>query len=234
MKREILMSEGLTEVRSEKGSAGSKMGVSAETPLALATKGNQRGDSGAVLVTQVGLQMDPGLTMERWMNAGRRIAEVASSSSWCLGDWINYGETRYADRYRECINAVGLDYQTIRNYAWVARKIEIHRRRANLSFQHHAEVASMPHERQDYWLGRAEAEGWSRTRLRQSIREARNGEQEASQKVVLPRLAADHIRLERWRQAAEHSSVTLQEWIVGSLDRQAEMAFDREQALEEH
>ena len=49
-----------------------------------------------------------------------------------------------------------LDYQTLRNYAWVARRFPAGRRRAGVSFAHHAEVARLPEPEQDYWLRRAE------------------------------------------------------------------------------
>jgi hypothetical protein len=220
------MSEGLIMAYVERESAENRGGVPVQRPSPPSVEADKPVDAGAVLVTPVGLRMTSELSLDRWISAGRRIAEVASSSSWCLGDWVNYGETRYADRYRDVVEAVGLDYQTIRNYAWVARKIEIRRRRPALSFQHHAEVASMPSDRQDYWLAKAQAGSWSRNRLRLEIRQARTGEQMVLEKIALPRLSADQARVERWRQAAEHSSSTLQEWIVECLDRQAAMLLE--------
>jgi hypothetical protein len=41
------------------------------------------------------------------------------------------------------IVATGLDYQTLRNYAAVARRFELSRRRDNLSFHHHAELCAL-------------------------------------------------------------------------------------------
>ncbi len=52
-----------------------------------------------------------------------------------------FGERRFGTRYRSAIEATDLDYQTLRNYAWVARNVDAGRRREELSFQHHAEVA---------------------------------------------------------------------------------------------
>ncbi len=64
----------------------------------------------------------------------------------------------------------GLDYQTLRNYAWVARRFELSRRRDTLSFGHHAKVASMPAPEQDFWLRKAEQFGWSTSELRREVR----------------------------------------------------------------
>ena len=94
---------------------------------------------------------------------------IADSSAWCLGDWVVFGASRYSDRYLRAIEQAGLEYQTLRNYAWVARRFESSRRREALSFQHHAEVASLPEPEQDLWLQRADAAQWSKTELRRRI-----------------------------------------------------------------
>jgi hypothetical protein len=82
-----------------------------------------------------------------------------------------YGESAYGwSRYREAIDRTGLDYQTLRNYAWVARRFEHGRRRTGLSFAHHAEVARMSPPEQDFWLRKAEQQKWSRNELRRQVR----------------------------------------------------------------
>jgi hypothetical protein len=43
------------------------------------------------------------------------------------------------------------------NYAWVARRFAMSRRRDTLSFGHHAEVAALPEPEQDFWLREAGA-----------------------------------------------------------------------------
>ena len=80
---------------------------------------------------------------EIWSALGPRIASRANASRWWLGDLVVFGERRYGHRYRLAIDATGLDYQTLRNYAVVARRFVLCRRRDNLSFQHHAEVCAL-------------------------------------------------------------------------------------------
>ena len=75
-----------------------------------------------ILVTRVGLQMPADLPYEDWENAGGKLARISDTSAWCLGDWIVHGQERFRDRYRCAVKNAGLDYQTLRNYAWVARK----------------------------------------------------------------------------------------------------------------
>jgi hypothetical protein len=180
--------------------------------------------SNQVLATRLGLRFAGALSFEGWERAGEQISRIVSSSAWCLGDWIIVGQSRFTDRYKHVIEAVGLDYQTVRNYAWVARRFELSRRRDTLSFQHHAEVASLPPEEQDYWLDRAEDRGWSRNRLRQEIRNSRSvGTDNAPKASALPRIIVTKERIARWRASAEQMQMSLESWIIANLDSAAEM-----------
>src|SRR5689334_8793517 len=81
-------------------------------------------DRERILATRVGLHCPELLPYKDWESAGQQIARIVASSAWCLGDWVVYGQSRYKDRYQRAIEAANLDYQTIRNYAWVARAFE--------------------------------------------------------------------------------------------------------------
>jgi hypothetical protein len=81
-----------------------------------------------------------------------------------------FGEQAYAGRYRQAIKRTSLDYQTLRNYAWVARRFAMSRRRDTLSFGHHAEVAALPEPEQDFWLRKAEEHRWPVKHLRRQVR----------------------------------------------------------------
>jgi hypothetical protein len=178
--------------------------------------------SNQVLATRLGLRFAGALSFEGWERAGEQISRIVSSSAWCLGDWIVVGQSRFTDRYKQVIDAVGLDYQTVRNYAWVARRFEMSRRRDTLSFQHHAEVASLPPEEQDYWLDHAEKDGWSRNRLRQEIRDKRiSGAGDNVKPSALPRIVVTPERIARWRATAEQMEMTLESWIIAELDSAA-------------
>ncbi|MQA95190.1 MAG: LmbU [Streptosporangiales bacterium] len=173
----------------------------------------------------MGLRFAGSLTFEGWERAGEQISRIVSSSAWCLGDWIIVGQSRFSDRYKQVIEAVGLDYQTVRNYAWVARRFELSRRRDTLSFQHHAEVAALPASEQDDWLDRAEDQGWSRNRLRQELRNSRiPAAKNGVAASALPRIVVTQERITRWRATAEQMKMTLESWIVVNLDSAAELA----------
>ncbi|WP_206313463.1 LmbU family transcriptional regulator [Streptomyces coryli] len=178
-----------------------------------------RGDQ--VLTTRVGLLIPDLLTFDDWQQAGRRLAGVVDSSSWWLGDWMAYGKEHYSDRYQQGIRTAGLQYQTLRNYAWVARRFDMDRRRARLTFQHHAEVASLPPDEQDQWLDRAEASSWTTKQLRGALREAKpTGGTPAATPVHRLPVPGDHF--ERWHQAAERSGIEVEEWVLTTLDSAAE------------
>lgn len=186
----------------------------AETGRALARQSPHAG----IMVTRVGLEMPALLEFGAWEQAGLKIARIADSSAWCLGDWLIYGQNVYADRYRHAVTMAGLDYQTLRNYAWVARRFERSRRRERLSFQHHAEVAAFPAADQDRWLDCAEQGGWSRNQLRASIRVERRPAQAAVERPELPKLCPAAEQVAKWQQAAERRSQDLADWIVATLD----------------
>jgi hypothetical protein len=174
-----------------------------------------------ILTTRVGLRFPERVEFETWARAGSHLARISDSSIWCLGDWLAYGQDRYSDGYQRTVEAVGLDYKTLRNYAWVTRRFDWSRRRAKLSFQHHAEVAAMGEAEQDRWLDRAEEAGWSRNKLRQHVRQSRDVSETGEQSVVLPRLAVPREQFGRWREAAEHSSSNFADWVVAVLDEAA-------------
>src|SRR3954453_23904182 len=93
-----------------------------------------------VAVSPNGLRFDPRFGFEDWRQLGGRIAMRASASLWWLGDWLCFGQEQYGQRYTDAVVLTGLDYQTLRNYAMVARRFELSRRPDKLSFQHHAEA----------------------------------------------------------------------------------------------
>lgn len=122
-------------------------------------------------VQKSGMIFPQNLSERSWERIGTSLRELTNSSAWWLADWLIFGESTYGQRrYREAIERTGLDYQTLRNYAWVARRFEHHRRWDSLSFAHHAEVAPLAPPEQDYWLRKAAQQMWSRNELRRSVR----------------------------------------------------------------
>jgi len=174
--------------------------------------------------TATGICFDPLLTFESWSAIGARIAGHANASAWWLGDWITFGRMKYGRRYTEAISTTGLDYQTLRNYACVARRFEPSRRRADLSFQHHAELAALPDALQDSWLAQAAAGHWSKAELRRRVR-ASIEPLAACDPTRTVRLAVAASRERQWRQAAERSERDFGAWAAQALDDAASAAL---------
>jgi hypothetical protein len=174
-------------------------------------------------VTSRGLQVPPDIDFNAWAALGSRIAGLASACAWCLGDWLVFGERAYGERYRTALEATALDYQTLRNYAWVARRIPMARRRESLSLQHHAEVAALPDAEQDLWLLRAERLRWSRNELRRRLKAARTLSAGGDERgAVLLRVEVTSDRERRWRRAAEAHDENLADWVRRAVDAAAD------------
>ena len=106
------------------------------------------------------------LTFEQWADAGRDLLRMGRAVNWWLGDWILYGERRYGEMYADAIDLTGLEYGTLANIVRVARHVESSRRREQLSWSHHVEVAALSPAEQDEWLRRADQDGLTVARLR--------------------------------------------------------------------
>jgi hypothetical protein len=198
----------------------------ADRAPAPALGGSDRTRGHQILTTRVGLKFPAEVSFDSWQHAGRQISRVVDSFAWCLGDWLVYGQRKYTDRYRKAVDAAGLDYQTLRNYASVARRVEFSRRRPALSFQHHAEVAALSVAEQDAWLNRAEQGGWSRNQLRQHLRTARHEPEKGTTTTLLPKLVVQSEQAARWRMAAARSGSHFEQWMVEALDHAAAHALE--------
>lgn len=171
------------------------------------------------IVGPIGMRFDARLPFEEWRQLGTRIAMRSNASLWWLGDWLCFGQEKYGRRYKGGVAVTGLDYQTLRNYAVVARRFEVSRRRDNVSFQHHAEVCALADAEQDRWLDRAERGRWSRNELR---RRRQSDVTQRSQAVSASlRLPLDSDRRELWHRAALHDDCDLESWIMRTLDEAA-------------
>lgn len=175
---------------------------------------------GSAMTTRTSLSLPATMSIDAWWHIGEQISRISDASTWWLGDWIIYGQAKYPDRYKRAIDETGLDYQTLRNYAWIARKFAPSRRRAKLSLQHHIEVAFLPDDEQDIWLDRAERFKWSKGTLRQYLRTAKLDSAEGpggeSETVLSLKVSSD--RKKTWQEAAVRSACELNEWIMAALD----------------
>ena len=106
-------------------------------------------------------------TFTNWQECGVFIQEAEKSVQFWIGDWLNFGEKAWGKKYEEALEKTGLDYQTLRDYKWVASKVPLSSRNDKLSFHHHREVASLTPEKQTYLLNKAASLSWSLIKLKQ-------------------------------------------------------------------
>jgi hypothetical protein len=194
-------------------------------PVHAVSRGKYQPAKGIVLTRRTSLDLPPLIPLDEWSRIGRHIFAISDSSAWWLGDWLIYGQYQYPDRYKRAIEETALDYQTLRNYAWVARRYPESRRRAAVSFQHHAELASLPAEQQDEWLDRAEKFSWSRNELRRRVRASRENTTPASD-ILRIQMNIPSDRKQRWAAAASAARQDLAGWIVANLDNAASAALE--------
>ena len=194
---------------------------------------------GHVVVPRIGLVFPRQLPFEAWLGVGAQLAMVAASSAWCLGDWLVFGRAAYGRRYREAVQRTGLDYQTLRNYAWVAGRFALSRRRDTLSFGHHAEVAALPGPEQDFRLRKAEEFGWPVRALRREVRASlaergqgppglepagpasRRGKGQSDGRPVSVRVRLTPGQLQLCERAAQNEGMTLPAWAAHALEQAA-------------
>ena len=131
-------------------------------------------DAPGFVVTPMGLVINGAPTFDEWTGFGRNARLAERAIHWAIGDWLNYGERRWGEKYAQAIDESGFEYQTLNADKWLAAKIEFMRRRINLSWSHHREVGALKPDEQDMWLDRAEqgddGKKWTRKRLRDEIR----------------------------------------------------------------
>lgn len=125
-----------------------------------------------------------GMPFSDWVEHGRRLGLMGRSGGWWVGDWLNYGNAVYGERYVRASRITHYDVQTLMNMAYVASRFDPSRRRESLSWSHHAEVTALEPEHQDRLLVRAEAERLSVRDLRDELRRERRAAKEIGEQAV--------------------------------------------------
>ncbi len=116
------------------------------------------------------------MTFAEWQQIGSFLGRAERSIYWLIGDWWSAGERWNRQRVRLVRDDPawrGPSYRLCQDCAWVAGTYNPSRRRENLTFQHHREVAALHEQEADHLLDRAEAEGLSTRQLRVMARRVR-------------------------------------------------------------
>lgn len=127
--------------------------------------------------THTALDLPKGLPFDQWTAIGEQLKSAERSLMWWVGDWWAFGEFSYGERFSQALDPDqdGYQYQTLRNAGWVSSSIEPSRRRDNLSWSHHMEVAGLDPKDQDRFLQRAVDDALSVHGLRREVKDWNRG-----------------------------------------------------------
>jgi hypothetical protein len=92
---------------------------------------------GAFRLAKMGLVVRGKPSEVEWEECGQVLRRIEGAVQFWIGDWVNYGEKAYGEKYDDAERITGLDYGTLANYAWVASKVESSSRDENLGFKVH-------------------------------------------------------------------------------------------------
>lgn len=106
-------------------------------------------------ITETSLDLPEDITEEKAAECGRVLLRMHESSCWWLGDWFNFVQERFPERWPQMVEATEYQERTLRKFGWMCRRIPRGKRHSLLSPRHHEIVAPLPPEKQDEYLGKA-------------------------------------------------------------------------------
>lgn len=157
------------------------------------------------VLTETSYQLPENLNLGEWLAIGETLQRMERSVMWWLGDWWRYGERKYGEMASQATrdavkDATGYTYNTVRRAADVANAFESARRRADVPFAYHQEVAALPVAEAEALLDTVEAEGIKRADLRELVKERKQViavEAALSQPAPPPLLVPASVRIEQ-------------------------------------
>ena len=121
-------------------------------------------------ITTLGLNVQGNLAFDDWQDLGYTLCSLRRAMTWCIGDWLNYGEFRYGEMYAQGEAVTGMNPDYLRNLKWIASRIPMSLRRDNRGLSWHQPVASLETEAErKFWLELADRQDWTRAELRAQI-----------------------------------------------------------------
>lgn len=111
------------------------------------------------------------LTLDKFRELLAGLDAMAVGHQFWVGDAAVYGEEHFDehDFHQAVADALTLEPHTITNYRWVAKSVEPSRRREELTWSHHAEVARLTPAQQAAMLKRAVDKAWGVRELRDAV-----------------------------------------------------------------
>jgi len=124
-------------------------------------------------LTKTGVFERESATYDQWQAAIMWCQDVEKASPFWVGDLLLLGD-KFGEEASQVLEASGYAEQTARNTKHVCKVIPPERRRQNLSFALHQEVAAVPDvDEQEKWLDKCEQEDLTRDQLRVQMKLAK-------------------------------------------------------------
>jgi hypothetical protein len=137
-----------------------------------------------VKISRVGAVFPDDLKDKEWKAIWKDLQLIDASLNWVIGDWINYGKAKYGEKYAFALEATEWQYQRLRDAAYVCAQVPMSLRNDNLDWWHHRVVAPLEPGDQAKYLTEAEANDWTVSELRISIRRAAATKKRSSAKAL--------------------------------------------------
>jgi hypothetical protein len=99
---------------------------------------------GRFRLTRNALVIPDDVTKDEMIIMGDLLRQMYGGQQFWMGDYANKFHDGYGEMYVHLAEYFGIEESTLRNWAWVCRKINLSLRRDNLSFSLHYEVAGLP------------------------------------------------------------------------------------------
>lgn len=128
-------------------------------------------EAGAAAWEATGLSLPEGMSFEQWEDVGGTLATMERAVNWWVGDWLNYGERQYGEKYTQAIEATGRRLQSLMNYASVAGRVPVEARRPALSWSAHRAVAYLDPADRDRLLDEAERKEWGSREIEAAVKD---------------------------------------------------------------
>jgi N6-adenosine-specific RNA methylase IME4 len=122
-------------------------------------------------VTKTGITFKRDVSKEEWQYVFDACNHISGCIQFWIGDLLKYREQRWG-MYDDISEQTGIDNKTLGDYKRVSEKVKSTLRHADLSFNHHREVAKLPEPKQIEFINRAVEEKLTVRDLREEIRKA--------------------------------------------------------------
>jgi hypothetical protein len=138
---------------------------------------------------------------EDWDSVGQYLRYIHTGTQFWLGDWINYGESNYGEKYAQAVDQTGYDLSTLQSYAWVSRQVPRSNRNEGVAFGHYVNgIAALNPDEQAKWVQKVVEDKLTQAQLKAQLAEARAKKDNRPVDlwlVVLCKSQADFDKLEK-------------------------------------